>query len=356
MKKIKVGGMCKTKSGRKVKVAELNSGCDKKFILVEYLDDMRGHGHNGNGRSKGTYTGNNMWYFREKDLTPISGKEIHITQDGNTVHAVLKDENKIVKRSKAVCSPKDEFDFETGARLAIDRLFEKVDIVGMYARVTTSKKNKPECCHNFNIGDIVKILGDWGNGDYMVQEVSCGWTHLLGSEDFEILETEKRYAKTGEYILLTNGVGYSLHRGEIYKVTSRETFWTLAQTDSGMIGSVAYVVLKNYKPFVPHLEYKNDENYGEIGDLTPLRDVRGEVLYVGDIVTLIDKDTGKNYGKRFIVSNDLSSGRKHYFVMGICSECGDSGKIHGWVVVKEKSYKDLDGTEELGDIRAVLEG
>ena len=48
--------------------------------------------------------------------------EIHITQTGNTIHAVYKADGKVVDRKKAVCSPEDEFDFGTGARIAFNRL------------------------------------------------------------------------------------------------------------------------------------------------------------------------------------------------------------------------------------------
>lgn len=70
--------------------------------------------------------------------------ELHITGDGKTVHAVLKENGKVVKRAKASCDPRDEYNFETGARLATDRVFGK-------------EAEKKEPTYKFNIGDTVLV-------------------------------------------------------------------------------------------------------------------------------------------------------------------------------------------------------
>lgn len=51
-------------------------------------------------------------------------EEIHITRKGSEVHAILKKDGKLVKRTVAKCHPDDEFDFERGAKLAMNRLYE----------------------------------------------------------------------------------------------------------------------------------------------------------------------------------------------------------------------------------------
>lgn len=71
--------------------------------------------------------------------------ELHITGDGKTVHAVLKENGKVVKRAKADCDPRDEYNFETGARLATDRVFGK-------------EAEKKEPTYKFNIGDVVTVV------------------------------------------------------------------------------------------------------------------------------------------------------------------------------------------------------
>lgn len=70
--------------------------------------------------------------------------ELYITGDGKTVHAVLKENGKVVKRAKASCDPRDEYNFETGARLATDRVFGK-------------ETEKKEQTYKFNIGDMVVV-------------------------------------------------------------------------------------------------------------------------------------------------------------------------------------------------------
>lgn len=70
--------------------------------------------------------GNVYFWLAEQDfelVKPCCTKEIHINVEDNIVHAVMKEGGKVIKRSKAICSKDDEFDFHTGAELAFDRLF-----------------------------------------------------------------------------------------------------------------------------------------------------------------------------------------------------------------------------------------
>ena len=77
-------------------------------------------------------------------------QELHVTSDGTTTHAVLKEGGKVVKRAQAVCSPDDEYSFETGARLAVDRVFGK-----------ETEKKEPK--FKFEIGDAVKVSNIYHN-------------------------------------------------------------------------------------------------------------------------------------------------------------------------------------------------
>ena len=61
--------------------------------------------------------------FKLLKETPKNKEEIHITRKGKEVHAILKKDGKLVKRTVAKCHPSDEFDFETGAKLAMNRLY-----------------------------------------------------------------------------------------------------------------------------------------------------------------------------------------------------------------------------------------
>lgn len=59
------------------------------------------------------------------DLVTECNQKIVITSDGTTTLARLYEGKNVVKTAEAKCCPNDEFDFQTGAKLAIDRLLEK---------------------------------------------------------------------------------------------------------------------------------------------------------------------------------------------------------------------------------------
>lgn len=64
----------------------------------------------------------NNWSWTDDMLEPVSAREeIHITRDGDTVHAVYNLDDKIVKRAKTMCDPEDEFEFRIGAVIALGK-------------------------------------------------------------------------------------------------------------------------------------------------------------------------------------------------------------------------------------------
>lgn len=66
--------------------------------------------------------------------------KIVITTDNVTTTANLYNDNKLVKSAASICNPEDTFNFEVGAKLALERLMVK-----------------PEVPHRFNIGDVVVV-------------------------------------------------------------------------------------------------------------------------------------------------------------------------------------------------------
>lgn len=75
-----------------------------------------------------------------------TNQQIHITTDGKTTYAVLKQDGKVLSRSEAKCHPDDKFDFTTGAKIALDRLEIKKEV------------KQPE--NPFKPGDIVEFISD----------------------------------------------------------------------------------------------------------------------------------------------------------------------------------------------------
>lgn len=93
------------------------------------------------------------WYWYENSIEGLACEnKIVITTDGTETLARLYDGNKVIKTATAKCSPDDKFNFETGATIAFDRLFEKhekeepkrfngkvVCVSGQYAGFTVGK-------------------------------------------------------------------------------------------------------------------------------------------------------------------------------------------------------------------------
>ena len=73
------------------------------YRMEEDAKENRGHG----------------WVFSDEDLEPA--ERITVTRCGNKVIAT----NALGESAEAKCHPEDTFNFETGAKLAMNRLFEK---------------------------------------------------------------------------------------------------------------------------------------------------------------------------------------------------------------------------------------
>lgn len=110
--------------------------------------------------------------FFESELAsvPVNTQKIVITSDGTETLARLYDGNKVIKTATAKCSPEDTFDFETGARIAFDRLIESpltkalknlanvaVKCGKAICESAASVKKKP---HVYKAGDKVKVKGN----------------------------------------------------------------------------------------------------------------------------------------------------------------------------------------------------
>lgn len=92
-----------------------------------------------------------------------NNQSIHIYHNGKTTTAILKEGKKEIKRAEAKCSPEDEFDFLTGAEIALERLKQKklklqycgsdIGIVG------TPTKMKDQFGNQLYVGDVVYVEG-----------------------------------------------------------------------------------------------------------------------------------------------------------------------------------------------------
>ena len=125
----------------------------KDPIGVEFDENVDGH----SGGSYFSGKQGHCWYVPENHVSVISSPQsIHITTDGNTTHAVLKDGGKVTRRAKAVCSPDDKFDFATGARIALERL------TGTKVAVAEATGTVREVKRPAKVGECVRMVCDMG--------------------------------------------------------------------------------------------------------------------------------------------------------------------------------------------------
>lgn len=169
------------------------------------------------------------------DFELITPETIVITNDGRVTMARLKQGNEVLKIGVAKCSPDDEFSLETGAKLALGRLFEQ-----------EPKKEEPK----YKAGDRVRIVKE-KTGEYWNPEgVMDKW---LGQT-----MTIKSVRESGM---------------RCYKMKEDDELWCW---HPWMIEGLA-------KPLVIKREGKE---CGIVGTPTGLQDIHGKDLFVGDIVKL----------------------------------------------------------------------
>lgn len=109
---------------------------------------------------------NLCWNDEELELVSANQK-IVITTDGEITTAKLYENGKVVKTTEAKCCPEDTFDFNVGAKLAVERLTAPVEEwkvvkrpvkVGDYIRLIRKD-------YSFDtVGDILKVDKVIGNG------------------------------------------------------------------------------------------------------------------------------------------------------------------------------------------------
>ena len=84
------------------------------------------------------------WWCGLDVIVPVVDEKIVITTDGVTTTAKMYHGKTVVETATAKCNPDDEFDFDKGAKIAVDRLLG----------ADVSKDNDD----GFKVGDIVNIV------------------------------------------------------------------------------------------------------------------------------------------------------------------------------------------------------
>lgn len=132
------------------------------YYMEEDLDDFLGH-----------------WFWYEDMIAGLAEPErepctVELRFDGMITTATLKRGGRDVKTAEARCNPKDTYSRAEGARVAVERLFEKKRKEKDKPKESKPKigdkfvvtGNRPfgECHHHFRIGEIVTLVGP---------EISC---------------------------------------------------------------------------------------------------------------------------------------------------------------------------------------
>ena len=77
----------------------------------------------------GSTSGDDRWWAYNDDIELVpaaSAQKIVITTDGVTTTATLREGKRVIRTASAKCDPRDTFGYETGAKLAFNRLFTEV--------------------------------------------------------------------------------------------------------------------------------------------------------------------------------------------------------------------------------------
>lgn len=182
-------------------------------------------------------SGDMSWNISTDMIKPVRKySSIFIETDGKTTIAssVINDK---VKRGIAKCSPEDTFNFEIGAKLALERLFEPEPKFKVGDKVTVLYNIKYG--HNFEVGEVVTI--ERFNCD---KSIVC-----IGGDDL-------RQGVTPEDIAI--------------------------------------------KPLKKIIDSHTKLDYGVIGTKTMMKDINNEPLYVGDTVELFSSKL-KSFGNASVV-------------------------------------------------------
>ena len=137
-------GCCQSPTGRMDKwLGKVMTVRDVGITLYRMVEDIEDNESGG-------------WAWTENCIAGLACEnKIVITSDGEKTLARLYDGNKVIKTTTAKCSPDDNFSFETGAKIAFERLID-------YAEKEPKYFNGKVVCVNkyagFTVGKIYKFV------------------------------------------------------------------------------------------------------------------------------------------------------------------------------------------------------
>ena len=183
------------------------------------------------------------FYFVDNMFEPVTVQKIVITTDGTETLARLYDGKTVIKTATAKCSPDDTFDFNTGAKLAFERLMgeEKKEqewrVVnrpakkGDFIRLKTnsfsfSSKGDILKVHSANNGYVSVLARDHKRNTNMSPDYE--WNYC--AHEFEVVEpcgtpekpeTPKYF--TGKAVCYEKGSSFAYTVGKVYEFKDGHT-------------------------------------------------------------------------------------------------------------------------------------
>ena len=184
---IKEFGMKRTGNidcGKDCLVMDIRNYCGKSFVIHEINPNE-------------TYRLKNIdWSWTEEMFEEEKEQSIHITKIGSGVYAVLKENGNVIKRSKATWDKEEDFNFEYGSKLAIDRLFDEKEVDEFKPCLAYSHNDKVisdigiktnmtlAFGEELYIGDVVEVY-DVAENKIVEKEFVCGNDFVMGLKNIE---------------------------------------------------------------------------------------------------------------------------------------------------------------------------
>ena len=148
---------------------------------------------------------NTPFWWHESLLEAVKNEnKIVITTDGTITRAAMYDGHKLIKEAKAICSKDDTFDFETGAKIAFERLTAKPAV-----KTKPKKELKPLNTKIF----VIDGYGDFKSGHiYEIKEGKIidneGWKYPFEGSFYNMNDVHKYF--NGNKDIKYNSVGDTL--------------------------------------------------------------------------------------------------------------------------------------------------
>lgn len=147
--------------------------------------------------------------------------KIVIYRDGATTKANAYINKQLIKSAQAVCSPKDPFNFNTGAAIAFERLMkpdEHTYKTGDKVRISSKGKRPINC---FNVGEVVTVV-KYELNDYGCKRAVDGRFQWVNEDELE------PYTEPAQRTVTINGTPIlpaQPDNGEVVKLYCIKDYW-----------------------------------------------------------------------------------------------------------------------------------